>query len=269
MIFYLTIFAIFIKEFYRYFYYEDYEIIVNKMHNQINDWKPIVEQNLITLGYNIIYYYSSYQICLNKFKVITKPYISFILKNTNLINDPTPQKIVSIYKDGKELEKFIYYSNKFEESKYMNEENQYDLLIMSDKNCETTCVNKIHYTCIPLSPEYTQSNLKFISMLITHNNNKTHQIELKTENYNHYIVNNILNKYFFMYYLINILNIEINNDNFDYKISLIDHNVNVIELTPKDYIIIKENDYEIKQIEQLPDDKGDESDKSDDYVKLN
>ena len=37
MIFYLTIFAIFIKEFYRYFYYEDYEIIVNKMHNQIND----------------------------------------------------------------------------------------------------------------------------------------------------------------------------------------------------------------------------------------
>ena len=107
MIFYLTIFAIFIKEFYRYFYYEDYEIIVNKMHNQINDWKPIVEQNLITLGYNIIYYYSSCQICLNKFKVITKPYISFILKNTNLINDPTPQKIVSIYKDGKELEKFM------------------------------------------------------------------------------------------------------------------------------------------------------------------
>ena len=150
----------------------------------------------------------------------------------------------------------------------MNEENRYDLLIISDKICETTCVNKIHYTCIPLSPEYTQSNLKFISILITHNNNKTHQIELKTENYNHYIVNNILNKYFFMYYLINILNIEINNDNFDYKISLIDHNVNVIELTPKDYIIIKENDYEIKQIEQLPDDKGDESDKSDDYVNL-
>lgn len=268
MLIYFILFSVFIKEFYRYFYYEDYEIIFNKMNDQIIALKPIVEQNLLTLGYNIIYYYSSCQIILNKFKAITKPYVSFILKNTNLVNDPTPQKIVSIYKDGKELETFIYYSNNFEESKYMNKENQYDLLIMSDNNCETNCVNKIHYTSIPVNPEYKQSKLKFISMEITHND-KTHPIELKTENYNHYIVNNVLNKYFFMYYLTNVLNVEIYHDNFDYKISVIDHNVNVFELTPTQYLIIKDDDYEIKQIEQLPDDKGDESDKSDDYVKLN
>jgi len=271
MLFYLTIFAVFfIKEVYRYFYYEDYEIMVNKVNNKIDDLKPIVEQKLITLGYNIVYCYSSCQIYLNKFKAITKPYVSFIIKNTNLINDPPPKKIVSIYKDGKELEKLIYYSNKFEESKYTNTENQYDLLIMSDKKGETKCVDKIHYTSMPLSPDYNQSKLKFMSMEITHND-KTHQMYLKTETYNHYIVNNVLNQNFFKYYLTNILNVEINNDNFDYKISIIDNNVNMFELTPKQYLIIKDDDYEIKQIEQIEaknDDNGDESDKSDDYVKL-
>jgi hypothetical protein len=269
MLIYFILFAVFIKEYYRYFYYEDYEIIVNKINNQINDLKPIVEQKLITLGYNIVYCYSSCQIYLNRFKDTTKPYVSLLitfLKNTNIINEPPPQKFVSLYKDGKELETFIYYGNKLDESKYMNEK-QYDLLIISDKNYETSCVNKIHYTCMPLTPDYNQSKLKFMSMEITHND-KTHKIYLKTGTYNHYIVNNVLNQNFFKYYLINILNIEINNDNFDYKISIIDYNVNIFELTENHYIIIKENDYEIKQIDAKNDDKGDESDKSDDYVKL-
>jgi phosphoenolpyruvate-protein kinase (PTS system EI component) len=61
------------------------------------------------------------------------------------------------------------------------------------------------------------------------------------------MVNNKINSDFYKYYLKNNLNIQIepNNNIFDYKVVVLDHNVNIIELTPNDELIIKENDYEI------------------------
>jgi hypothetical protein len=78
-------------------------------------------------------------------------------------------------------------------------------------------------------------------------NSETYPIELVNENYNHYIVNNKLNSEFYQYYLKNVLNIPIekNEKNFNYIVNIIDHDVNLINLTPDQELIIKENTYEI------------------------
>jgi hypothetical protein len=79
-------------------------------------------------------------------------------------------------------------------------------------------------------------------------NSQIYPIELQNDTYNHYIINNKLNSEFYQYYLKNILNISIENDKFDYKVQLIDHNVNILELSPQQELLIKENDYEIINI---------------------
>ena len=48
------------------------------------------------------------------------------------------------------------------------------------------------------------------------------------------------------------MNISINKDhNFDYKVQLIDHNVNILELSCDQELIIKENDYEIINLNKI------------------
>ena len=70
------------------------------------------------------------------------------------------------------------------------------------------------------------------------------------------------------YYLINVLNIEIDKNTFDYKLSVIDHNVNIVELTQNDSLIIKENNYELIIDLTESDELIKERSVSDDYVKF-
>ena len=131
--------------------------------------------------------------------------------------------------------------------------------MFSDNNVKTNCINKIHYIEYPEFNNdsdfsdcseyynYNMSNIKFMSVSIDYNNN-SYPIELKTDNYNYYMVNNVLNKSFFQYYLCNVLNISVdmNDPVFNYYVNIIDHNVNIVGLTPEQSLIIKENEYEIK-----------------------
>jgi hypothetical protein len=154
---------------------------------------------------------------------------------------------MSFYKNGIEVDKIVY--NDCEKINYFIEEDLskekcYDLLILSDKKENSNCINKIHYTEFPKTTEYINSNIKFFSMELSYNNN-SYSIELKNNDHDHYIVNNILNKNFFKYYVINKLNVEIKEDNFDYTVSIIDHNVNIIEMNSTSQLLIKEMDYEL------------------------
>ena len=148
--------------------------------------------------------------------------------------------------------------------KLENKDN-FDLIIVSDKKGGSEQINYIHYTEFPqILDDYKHSTIKFFSVELEYKDT-IHSIELTNENYNHYIVNNVLNKEFFKYYLINVLNIEIDKNTFDYKLSVIDHNVNIVELTQNDSLIIKENNYELI-IES--DELFKERSVSDDYVKF-
>jgi hypothetical protein len=287
MLLYFTVALLFFVDIYRSLYPQQFQ----KYKREIID---IFQPKIITLSYNTIYYYSYLQIKYNKFKIFIMPFInvlcvaiSNLLKEHNLINFPeSPPKVVfEIYGKGKNIKNiFIHENNKNQINNIFNEElkiyNNYDFVILSDLIDTSSCTNKIHYYNFPDTIDiinYKTSNIKFISMDIIYNT-QTYPIELKNDTYNHYIVNNKLNSEFYQYYLTNILNIPIENASFDYKVQLIDQNVNILELTSHQELIIKENDYEIinvnipKTIEQNEVTEEsvcvNDSDSANDYIKL-
>ena len=298
MLIYIALSAIIIKQIYIFLYPIEYEIIVNAIENKMNKLKKELESQIMSLGYNLLYYYSVAQIYVNKIITFVSPHISVLwitlinfLKENKLIDKEKKVSVIGIYKDGKIINQIIINKNNcillntIEES--VNNDN-YDFIMVTDKKDDCDQINKIHYTKIPQSlDDYKQSNIRFFAVELTYKNEK-YSIDLINENGNHYIVNNVLNKEFFNYYLTNILKIEIDKNNFDYKVFLIDHNVNMVELTVNDYLVIKEDEYEIKKINDklenmiINDDMNEEleeeleleleleeeSDKSDDYVKL-
>jgi hypothetical protein len=117
---------------------------------------------------------------------------------------------------------------------------------------------------------------------LEHDGNK-YTIDLKNDETNYYIVNNCLNQNFFKYYLKNVLKVSINTAKFDYIVTIIDNNANIITLLPHQYIIFNEYDYTIFPVSNTPVHDNDssisdrynndeqtsiDSDKSDDFVKL-
>ena len=125
--------------------------------------------------------------------------------------------------------------------------------------------------------DYKESNINFFNIELEHNN-KTYNIILKDSTFNYYIVNNSLNQIFFEYYIKNVLKIDINVDFIDYKVTIIDQNVNVFTLLPNQSIRFYENEYTINQdniyTDELRSEKPDIfnqdniSDNSDDFIKL-
>jgi hypothetical protein len=110
------------------------------------------------------------------------------------------------------------------------------------------------------------SDITFIALYLNYNDVR-YNINLKTDDFNFYVVGNIINKSFIQYYIKNILrdNILINTDEtpFLYKLELMDHEVNVVELNETQYIIIEKNGYLIDGYE-----KPNILKFSDDYIKI-
>ena len=267
MFLYLTIVLLFCIDIYRSLFPHEFNLLVNIFYRYKNETTEFFKPKMISLSYNVIYVYSYLQIKYSKFKVLIMPFINILcvaisnfLKNNNLINfSESPSKLVlEIYGKGVNINNIFLYEN---DKNLLNNEfteqlklyNNYDFVIFSDQT-NSNCTNKIHYYKFPDSFDnnnYKVSNIKFISLDLTYNT-QTYPIELKNEIYNHYIVNNKLNSEFYQYYLQNILNISINKDhNFDYKVQLIDHNVNILELSCDQELIIKENDYEIINLNKI------------------
>jgi len=313
MIIYLALSAILIKQVYSFLYPTDYEIIVNIIENRVNNLKEDLEPLMMSLGYNLLYYYSLAQIYFNKFITFVSPHISVLwialinfLRENKLIDKQKNVTLIEIFKGGQIVNNITI--NEYNTYNLLNiigepiNKDDYDFIIITEKNIDYKKNDKIHYTELPqLLEDYKYSNIRFFALDLTYKN-ETYSIELLNERCNHYIVNNVLNKEFFKYYLKNVLNTEVDKNNFDYKVALVDHNVNMVELTPNDYLIINEDDYEIKKINNLlelntitqtndnttdnttdntneeskekeeaieaDEDEAEESDKSDDYVKL-
>lgn len=238
---YAILTGFFIHQVFCIFYPAEYEIAVNYCIYKLNQIKDFLEPHLIRASFNVIYYYSCLQICFNKLQLMVSP----LLKNDK--QKPNQKtKILSVYNDGDIISQTVIDNDILNELIKIYGETQNDnLFIFSEENPDSKQINKIHHTYLPKSIEdYKHSKLRFFSIELTYAD-KTHQIELINDKHNHYIVNNILNEQFFKYYLTNILEVSIDNNPFNYNVSIIDHNVNIINLTPNDYLIIKEDTYEI------------------------
>ena len=94
------------------------------------------------------------------------------------------------------------------------------------------------------------SDITFVALYLNYNNER-YNINLKINDYNFYVVGNVINKTFLQYYMKNILHndISINSDTEElsssYKLELMDHEVNLMSLTETQYIIIEKNGYNV------------------------
>lgn len=265
----------------------NYEIYMAQLTENIKNLKERLTPLLIKIGYNLLYSFSVCQIEFNKIKNIIEPKWKLLfrfcykyLKDKDLILEPKKKILILLDNDGNNISSMIL-SNRdailFLETSCRDKYLGNSSLILFDKNYETGCINHVFYEKIPTSFDYKVSNVTFMAIELEHDD-KTHVINLKDNTNNYYIVNNSLNKNFFKYYIKNVLKSDINNDNFDYKVTIIDHNVKIITLLPHQYILIEEHNYKIYPDENenityiieniITNVHKSDSDKSYDFVKL-
>lgn len=224
------------------------ETYLTEIIEKINLLKSELEPIIINVFYNLMYYTSYLQIKINKLKNILAPHLEKLKKylkpNTNDDTKIIKKYIKGLDKNGNIVNDIIVLDNyaidimreRFNEGTYT--------CLLCDKISDTNCINYVYYEKMPNTLDYVVSNVSFIRIELEHEN-ITYTLNLKTPEYNYYIVNNCLNQTFFKYYLKNVLNVPINETNFNYMLTIIDNNVFIIYMTQDDYIIINENDYSV------------------------
>jgi hypothetical protein len=252
----------------------NYERIYNKCVVLINQIKEKLEPYAINIGYNLLYGFSVCQIEFNKcyrhIKNFVSPYVKeFKNKNKNNMD----KMLKKVNKNGE-------YTTCNEYDEQTNTDTC--LYVLYDKTSEENdYINKVIFTEFPKTLDYKESKINFMMIELEHENEK-HSIVLKNKEHNYYIVNNSLNQNFFKYYLQNVLKVPINKDKFDYTVTIIDHNVNMITILPHQHLVFNEYDYTIYTIDNneiitiLPktpttieeQSSNSDTDKSDDFVKL-
>lgn len=211
-----------------------------------------IKNQVTTLSFNICYYsFYMHAVCSIKFNKYIGVYFTDSPKQIKFTVPQKQYNTLEFYNESFRSVKIEFAADNTLLSYDVDEDedvNCYKLFIFTDKNNnETRCFNKIVFNTMPLSLEYTPSNINFISIELYYNN-KSYPICLKNRQYNYYMVNNRLNSNFFRYYLTNVnceTTLDDLSDNFEYKLIILDGNVNVIELTHKQYVLFLENDYTI------------------------
>jgi len=201
---------------------------------------------LIVASFKIIHFYSKGQILFNK----------LLLQLNKLIeSNPQIKKILNdIYRKNiegnqicqiKDNEIYIKYYTNDREKYFEDDDKCFYEFIDNKKAIENKCINHVILRSQPFSTNYEVSNIKFILVEVIIND-ETFKIDLKTETYNYYIVNNILDVNFFKYflYIYGICNLDRTKID-KLTIKIIDHNVITKELEISDdkFIIIKKDDY--------------------------
>ena len=207
------------------------------------------ENLLIEIPLHLIYFYSKCQIMYAKLKKIVKEFIE--------ANPPIQKFINDIYKSKSEIYEIEYVNgevvSKYKRTQSLPDrtENDGSLVIYSNLGTNDKCLNK---KIIPLEInfDYQISKIQFILVELkfeSDNDTKSCKIVLKNDTYNYYIIDNILDKKFFVYYLRKYepsiaTNSELNTVK-EFIVKIIDHNVNVglFTITDAQFITIKENDY--------------------------
>jgi len=184
------------------------------------------EKIIILILYNCVFYYSKIQIYFSKFNFV-KSY--FLIKPYDIEFIQNGQIVYKTYKSKLELitEKEIP---------------SFDFIIYSDNQLYNDIpVNKIIYYSIPKDFNYIKTTFKFIVIQLLHKN-ITNNIVLSNNKYNYYIVNNLINDKFLLYFLNNVENYNITKLT-DYNLQIMDHNINQFSLSPTDKLLFNKEDY--------------------------
>jgi len=209
---------------------------------------------LMSLSFNAVYIISIIQIQANKihkYMYKTHPRLKSYLdeysisKNKNIDN-------VEFILDGK----VIYLTDKEKIVNHIIHIVKEDFVIYSNYNSKNVCIDKkiivkesnnLNSNCLDNDFIYEVSDIKFI-LCEVYVGDKVYKVTLKSdiEKYNYYLVDNIINKKFMIYYLIKFYNEDFSESTDKFILKLVDHNINSFEIDITDtsnYIQIKKDCY--------------------------
>ena len=252
-----------------------YKILANKF--KCSNLERIMQSNfivqskakLVTITYNIIYFYSVCQIKCNQLYNKVSHYLEMFKGENNLIDDIKTQTIELF--DLNTNKNTIFTETEQQVFELIQSPN--NLLIISDKkSIDKKIVDKKNINTCNSSLEI--SNITFIALYLNYNNER-YNINLKTKEFNYYLVENIINKQFVQYYINNILKLPFyyTKENMaSYQLELMDHEVNMISLNENQSIIIENNGYKIindnqEEIEDVVKEDEDEEEEEKEVVK--
>jgi len=212
------------------------------------------QELIVSISYNLIYLYSKAQILyMNLIRVVNKK----IEENPNLLKLRNDLDLLLKPKSGI-ITMLDYIKNG--NSVNITSDTECDFMIYSWLDNNKNCVNKklVYDLKEPLSFAEV-SDIKFLLIELKVGENNSHKIDLKTDEFNFYLVGNSFTKQFFIYYLKQIVKSteEIKDDD---KINLkfIDHDVNTIDLDFTDKnenIILEKTGYKLSNLNISDDNK--------------
>ena len=210
-------------------------------------------QFLITLSYNAIYIYSKLQIFIGKYVKQLKQFIDsnpevkkFVDKFFTMMKK---RDEIEYIKDGKVI------STCYLDTQHTAPQNFHFMIISYYNNANNSMYSnkKIEYSLLDSNTDYEISNIQFflVEAII---GNERYKIDLKNENYNFYIIDNIFDRQFFIFYLLNyykestitIEQIESKLSENNCFIKIVDNEVNILQLNlsdKNDNIQIKKDKY--------------------------
>ena len=194
---------------------------------------------IMSSSYIFINLFSKFQIFFFKINkelnnIIERYPLLLNFKNTIVSNFKTIVNEVEFIKGGISYTKII---------------NDYDFIIYSNnENGNSEVINKIIFTNqFYICNKYELSSIKFMLLELNVGEKLSFIIDLKTTNYNFYIVGNILNLKFFEYYVKSIIKKNVIFKEYEkITLNILDQNVNnaTIELQPKNQsILLEKTDY--------------------------
>lgn len=207
------------------------------------------ENVLVSVSYNAIYLFSKCQILFGKLSVRVMEFINanpqlkaFI---DNIYKKPALRNQICKVHDGEVCAK-NYTADSANYFEAVAADASFYLFVDNVTAAETGgCANRVVFRGPPFSSKYELSDVKFILFEIKVGD-KFHKINLRGANYNYYVVNNVLDRNFFIYFLKHYEVCELTDCNVkSFEVKTIDQNVivNNMEITDEHFITIQKTDY--------------------------
>jgi hypothetical protein len=207
------------------------------------------ENVLVSVSYKAIYLFSKCQILFGKLSVRVMEFINstpqlkaFI---DNIYKKPALRNQICKVQDGEVCAK-NYTADSANYFEAVAIDASFYLFVDNVTATENGgCVNRVVFSGPPFSSKYELSEVKFILFEIKVGD-KFHKINLRGPTYNYYVVNNRLDRNFFIYFLKHYEVCLLTDDNVkSFEVKTIDQNVNVnnMEITDEHFITIQKTDY--------------------------
>jgi len=216
--------------------YDFFIIVYDFLEKQFVDITSVAETYFFEYGYDAILIYSKLQIFLTPYYVVAKDYIT---KQWNNIFPSKEEPNIEFIKNGQTI-------FSIDEKKVRNDETllptEYDFIVYTDKT------NKVLYKTFPDNFDYEVSKIKFFFIEFQYDDDiRRAELSLKTDTYNYYIVNNIMDAPFIKYFLQKHYPDSYDESNTDYTLEILDNTVSKLMIDETQYLRILANSYSLDE----------------------